>query len=335
VVDFISQTDIDSILQGTSVSALARPAQVEAETYNFLRPHRISKHRRSTLNVIYSRFAVALQALLSSRLRQISDVTVASVEQATFSEFIMSLSTPCSAFLYDLGDGSGFQGVLDLGNNLAYHLIDRMFGGPGSTRDLNRPLTQLEHLVLKGVVEHALTYFSEAWQDHWALKPKIVGFESMPDQLAVASRADNVLVVNIDVKTPGFSGLLTICLPLIALEGFLQEKRAIVTRSAHTTEAERQAARSAVETSVRAAQVPISARFPVFTMRARDVAALQVGQVIHTGYALDVPIEVHVNDRQRFLAAPGQVRKAAGIRITEVIPIDHAEGKVRMRARVI
>ncbi|HEU4587362.1 MAG TPA: FliM/FliN family flagellar motor switch protein [Gemmatimonadales bacterium] len=335
MVDFISQNDVDSILSGSSVGTPKGGPPVEAETYNFLRPHRISKDRRSTLHVIYGRFAVALQSLLTSRLRQLSDVSVASVEQATFGEFIMSLNTPCSAFLFDLGDGSGFQGVLDLGNELAYQLIDRMFGGPGISRDLNRSLTPLERLVLKGVVDHALGYYGEAWHDHLPIKPKQVGFESIPDQLAIARREDNVLVANIDVKTPGFTGLLTVCLPLIALESFLQEKRATITRGARSSEAERQAARAAVDSSIRAAQVLLTARFPVFSMRARDVAALQVGQVIRTGYALDVPIEVQVSGRRRFLAAPGRVRNTAGVRITAVIPAGQAEGKVHVRAKVI
>lgn len=335
MVDFISQNDVDSILSGTSAGTPNGPPPVEAETYNFLRPHRISKDRRSTLNVIYGRFAVALQSLLTSRLRQMSDVSVASVEQATFGEFIMSLGTPCSAFLFDLGDGSGFQGVLDLGNDVAYQLIDRMFGGPGNSRDLNRPLTPLERLVLKGVVDHALDYYGEAWHDHLPIKPKQVGFESIPDQLAIASREDTVLVANIDVKTPGFTGVLTLCLPLIALESFLQEKRATITLGVRSTEAERTAARAAVEASIRSAQVLLTARFPVVSMRARDLATLQVGQVIRTGYALDVPIEVHVSGRRRFLAAPGQVRNTAGVRITAVIPASQAEGKVHVRAKVL
>ena len=55
-----------------------------------------------------------MQALLSSRLRLPTDVTFGSVEQATFGEFIMSLGNPCAAFVFDLGGGAEFQGVLDL-----------------------------------------------------------------------------------------------------------------------------------------------------------------------------------------------------------------------------
>jgi flagellar motor switch protein FliM len=334
MADFINQTDVDSILRGSSTAAPVEAA-VEAIPYNFLRPHRISKDRRSNLTNIYSRFAVSMQALLSSRLRIPTDVSIAGVEQATFGEFIMSLGSPCAAFVFDLGNNTGLQGVLDLGIDLSYQLIDRMFGGPGGAGTVNRPLTQLERLVLKGVADRILGVLGECWQEHHPLAPSHVGFESEPDALQIASREDNVLLTNVEVKAGEFAGLLTICLPLMGLEAFLQEKRSAGTRVGRP-EAERIVSRANVEQSLRVASLPVSARFPLFSMRAGDVAGLGVGQVIHTGYALDVPLEVHVNGRRRFLGAPGRVRRAMGVRITHICAARQAEPAGRTgRARVV
>jgi flagellar motor switch protein FliM len=285
---------------------------------------------------IYTRFAVSMQALLSSRLRLPTDVTVGSVEQATFGEFIMSLGNPCAAFVFDIGGGSEFQGVLDLSIDLSYQLIDRMFGGPGGARDVNRSLTQLERLVLKGVADRALAFLGEVWEESLPMAPAQIGFESMPDALQIASREDNVLVTNIDVRAGDFSGLVTVCLPLIALETFLQEKRTAGTRMARISDVERRANRTNVEHSLRVASLPIAARFPLFSMQTRDLAALEIGQVIHTGYPLDVPLEVHVNGRRRFLGLPGRVRRAMGVRITTTIPSGQPEPTGRgARARVV
>jgi flagellar motor switch protein FliM len=335
MADFINQTDIDSILSGVGGASDVAETVIEAVPYNFLRPHRISKERRSTLNNLYARFAVSMQALLSSRLRLPTDVMIGSVEQATFGEFIMSLGNPCAAFVFDLGNGSGLHGVLDLSIDLSYQLIDRMFGGPGGARDVNRPLTQLERLVLKGVADRALVLLGEVWQEHHPLEPTQVGFESMPDALQIANREDNVLVANVDVRAGDFSGLLTVCLPLVALEAFLQEKRG-GARATRISDVERKANRNTIEDTLRVAALPVSARFPLFSMRARDVAGLSVGQVIHTGYPLDVPLEIHVNDRRHFLGMPGQVRRAMGVRITHCCPAGQVEPAGRkMRARVV
>jgi flagellar motor switch protein FliM len=307
--------------------------------YNFLRPHRISRERRSTLTNIYTRFAASAQALLSSRLRLPTDVTVSSVEQATFGEFIMSLGNPCASFVFDLGNGTGLQGVLDLGIDLSYQLIDRMFGGPGGpggASGVSRPLTHLERLILKGVADRILGFLGECWHDHHPLAPAQVSFESMPDALQIASREDTVLVTNVDVRAGEFSGVITICLPLMALESFLQEKRSAGPRIGRVGDAERQQFRANLEESLRVATLPVSARFPLFAMQARDVAGLSVGQVIHTGYALEVPLEVHVNGRRRFLGAPGRVRRAMGVRITHICAPRQAQPAGRTgRARVV
>ena len=340
MADFINQTDIDSILRGAGTPSTA-PEVVDVQAYNFLRPHRISKDRRSTLTNIYTRFAVSMQALLTSRLRLPTDVTVGSVEQATFGEFIMSLGNPCAAFVFEVGGGSGFQGVLDLSIDLSYQLIDRMFGGPGTReasagRDVSRALTQLERLVLKGVADRTLGFLGEVWEEHLPMAPVQVGFESMPDALQIANREDNVLVTNIDVRAGEFSGLLTLCLPLVALESFLQEKRATGARTARVSENDRQIFRGNLERSLRIASLPVTARFPLFSMLTRDVASLEVGQVIHTGYPLDVPLEVQVNGRRRFLGLPGRVRRAMGVRITTAIPAGMPEpGSRNARARII
>lgn len=335
MIDALNQKDIDALLKGAMPVAAPAPS-VEVLPYNFLRPPRISRDRRATLGGIYGRFAVAMQGLLSSRLRLPMDVVVGSVEQATFGEFLLSMGNPCAAFVFDLGDGQQSQGVLDMSTELSLYIVDRMFGGPGEVRSADRPLTQLERLLLKSIADRALGFLGEVWHDYLPLDPVQTGFEAVPDALQIASKEDNVLVANIDVRGGQFAGLMTVCMPLHALELFLQEKPAAVRQAARANPAEQAANRTNLEASLRVANLPVAARFPIFTMRARDVAALSVGQVIHTGFPLDVPIEVQVNGRRRFLGVPGQVRGGMGIRVTTVLPAGQAEPKERaMRARVV
>jgi flagellar motor switch protein FliM len=313
----LSQKDIDSLLKGTPAFAMpVRTGGVEVVPYNFLRPPRISRDRRATIETIYSRFAVSVQQLLSSRLRVPTDVVVNSVEQATFGEFVLSLGNPCAAYIFDLG--SSISGVMDLGTDLSFFLVDRMFGGPGdSDKPMNRALTPLERLAVKGLTDRALQFLGEVWQDYVAFLPVHVAFESVPEALQLASKEDNVLVANIDVKTAAFSGLMTICIPLLALETFLQEKPAAVKQAHRPNSVEAVANRAQLERTLRFAKLPIAARFPVFRLRARDVATLKVGQVISTGFSTDTPLEVHVNGRVRFRGVPGQVKRSMGVRVTQ------------------
>ncbi|HMV34205.1 MAG: FliM/FliN family flagellar motor switch protein [Gemmatimonadales bacterium] len=325
MADVFSQKDIDSLLKGATPAVVPDQA-VEVIPYNFLRPPRIAKDRQALLNGIYQRIAVSLQALFSSRLRTSVDVVLSSVEQATFAEFIFSLATPCAAYVYELGDKIGGQGVLDLGTDFSYHLIDRLFGGPGEAQDIKRPLTLLERAVVRGVADKVWGLVEEAWADHLAFQPAYTGFESSPDALQIANREDNVLVSNIEVRSGPFSGLITMCLPLLSLESFLQEKPTRHFHTVKTSPAEREAARHHIEEALRAARLDVRARFPMFQLRARDVGRLEVGQVIHTGHSSDVPVELHVRGQRRFLGVLGQSRRYVGLRISNVLHSQRPEG---------
>ncbi|MEO8633734.1 MAG: FliM/FliN family flagellar motor switch protein [Gemmatimonadales bacterium] len=335
MADVFSQADIDSLLKGSTSGGMV-PGAVEVIPYNFLRPPRIAKDRQALLNGIYQRIAVSLQSMLSSRLRTAIDVTLSSVEQATFAEFIFSLATPSAAYIYQLGDRVGGQGVLDLGSDFSYYLIDRLFGGPGEAQDMKRALTQLERGVVRSVADKTWGVVAEAWADHLTFTPVYNGFESSPDALQVANREDNVLVANIEVRAGGFSGLMTMCIPLLALEAFLQEKP---TRHSHTVRAsasEREATRQILEQALRGARLDLRARFPLFHLKAREVGNLEVGQVIHTGHPSDVPVELLVRGQRRLLGTLGQSRRYVGLRVTHFLNSQRSEGLPRIvRGRVL
>ncbi|MDZ4862005.1 MAG: FliM/FliN family flagellar motor switch protein [Gemmatimonadota bacterium] len=335
MADVFSQKDIDSLLKGSAPSGVPQAA-VEIIPYNFLRPPRIAKDRQALLNGIYQRIAVSLQAMFSSRLRTAVDVTLGSVEQATFAEFIFSLATPCAAYVYQLGDRVGGQGVLDLGSDFSYYLIDRMFGGPGEATDMKRGLTLLERSVVRGVSDKVWGIVAEAWADHLAFAPAYGGFEASPDALQVANREDNVLVANIEVRAGSFGGLMTMCIPLLTLEGFLQEKPTRHSHAVRASAGEREVTRGILEQALRGARLDLRARFPLFQLKAREVGQLEVGQVIHTGHPSDVPVELLVRGQRRLLGTLGQSRRYVGLRVTHVLNSQRSEGLPRIvRGRVL
>lgn len=328
--DSLTQREIDAILLKTTPVPLAPALQDDVVPYNFSRPPRVSKDRRATLESIYARFALSLQGLLSSMIRAPLDVVVGSVEQAMFSEYILSLGTPCASYVFDLGDRMNTQGTIDLSTDFAFHLVDRLFGGPGDPQSLQRPLTLLEQAVVRNVTDRALSLLREAWQDQLAFAPQVVGFESNPEMLQITSREDNVLVTNLEIRSVSFNGFIALCLPMAALESFLAEK---TTSRPHSRQsgAEAAASRALAEDNLQHAHVRVVARFPTVWLSARQLGELVPGHVLHIGHAADEPIEVQVNERLRFLGALGQVRRQLGLRVTERIHKPAAERPVQSR----
>ncbi len=276
----------------------------------------MSRDRQATLESVYGRFALALQAALSSRLRVTSEVFVSSVEQTTFAEFTVSRANPCAAFVFALRQDSASFGVIDLGVELAYYMVDRLFGGPGDPTDIKRPITNLERLLIGGLTEKFLGMLAEAWDGILPLAPANVTFESIPDTIQALNVEDHVLVANVEIRCGQFAGTIAICLPLKALEGFLQEKSARL-HGATPSEALRQQARGRIEKAVRNASLPVSVRLPAFTMRTRELAFVESGKIIYTGHSIDTPVEVHVCSERRFVGTMGRVRRQLALQVTQ------------------
>jgi flagellar motor switch protein FliM len=328
--DSLTQREIDAILQKTTPVPLAPVMSDDVVPYNFSRPPRVSKDRRASLESIYTRFALSLQALLASMLRTPLDVVVGSVEQAMFSEYILSLGTPCSSFVFDLGDRLGSQGTIDLSTDFAFYVLDRLFGGPGEAQTIQRPLTLLEQAVARNVTERALGLLRDSWQDSLTMAPQVVSFEANPEMLQITSREDNVLVTNLEIRSVTFNGFIALCLPMSAIESFLQEKGATRTHARHS-DADIASNRAVAEAGLQHAHVDVVARFPTMWLTARQLSELAPGKVLQTACAADESVEIYLNERLRFMGAMGQVRRQLGLRLTDRVQKPAAERQVQSR----
>jgi flagellar motor switch protein FliM len=259
-------------------------------------------------------------------------VVVASVEQVTFGEFVMALSEPCAAYVIDLGEKVGSQAAVDVGTSLAQHLVDKLFGGPGEAFGTSRALTDLEQMVLKTIIERVMNYYQEAWGDYLPLQPTTVGFEGMPGTLQVASRDDNVLIANFEIKTGPETGMLTICVPLIALESFLQEKSGKTVGGQRSRIEDREATRRQVERTLRQVGVSMTARLAQFGLAGSEVSALRPGRVLLTPHHAEAEVELQINGQPRFECRIGQHRGHYGLRISQptdgAVTARHSKGRL-------
>ncbi len=331
MADTLSQKEVDSLLHGHTRGAT--PALAEVVPYNFVRPSRVSKERQATLEAVFTRFAVALQALLTSRLRTPMDVTITGVEQMTFNEYVLSLPSPCSTFVFRANDRTGSLGGLDLGSELGFLIVERLFGGFGDGAVQRRAHTALEQAIVRGVADRALALLRDAWAGHVEMSPENSHFESNPAMLQFTGREDNVLVTTLMARSDAAGATLTVCLPMAVFEAFLQELNAAGTAG---NPAEPGSHRAALAAPLQQARVTVHARLPLFTLSTRAVAGLEPGQTLHTGHPVDAPIEVHVNGRLHHLGVLGQLRRYIGVRLVQPVtnapadrPVPAREGRVQ------
>lgn len=317
--DSLSQADLDGMLAGTGGgSAAGSNAPMDVQLYDFRRPARLSKERMRTLEAMYERMVKELESWVLARVRGDVTVQLQSIEQFTFADFSLSLPAPCSTFIFDIGE-SGHQGVIDIGPEFGFYVIDRSFGGTGEGTAPVRVLTPIERLALRTVAERVTQLLEDAWRDVSPMALTLSGFESTPEMLQVASREDSMLVANIEVTAANQSSLLLVCLPFAALEQFLSGNGPARAAAAPPNTAARAAAAAKSEAALREMPVPVSVRLPQFQMRLDELARLDVGTIIPTGLPTDARLIVRAGNEERFVGQAGRVSGMLAVRIVDAI----------------
>ncbi len=317
----LSQSDIDALLGGGGTSAkapeLSIAAPAPAELYDFRRPRHVSKERLRTLEAMYERLVKSLEAWLIGRVRKQVELRLQSVEQFSFGEFTLSLPTPCASFGFDILNIEGQQGVIDVGHEFAYLLVDRFFGGGGQPASMHRALTPIERLAVRTVVERISVLLAETWQDYVELQLDITTFESVPDMVQGTGRSDPVLVANIEVAIGNETSMLLLCLPLAVLDKFFSSAEQQRVKEMTGSEAERNATRRLTETALRATHAEVAARLPAFPMQLRQLLNLPPGSVLTTGLSTDTPLELHIGGHPRFTASAGRLGNTMAVRLLD------------------
>lgn len=310
-----SQSEIDRLLDS---SKRGSTAATDVQLYDFHRPARLSKERLRTLEAMYERLVKNLEGWLISRVRGQIEIRLQSVEQFSFREFTLSLPTPCASFVFDISS-TGQKGVIDIGQEFAYFLIDRLFGGEGQGRMPLRSLTPLERMAVRSIADRVSALLQEIWQDHVPMDLQISGFESSPDILQAANREDPVLVANVEITAGNATSLLLICMPFAVLDKFFassgQQRHALPVGN----DVEREAARLRSESALRMTQVPLYVRLPQFQLSMRDIAKLQVGSVVPTGIPKEARLIVRAGTQERFIGSAGRVGGHLAVRILDAV----------------
>ena len=104
----LSQDEIDALLTTVSTGEADTAEAINYDdeklrsvvAYDFKHPNRVSKDQIRTLENMHDNFAGHFGSALSTVLRTIADVDLVSVDQITYSEFIMSLVTPSCTYTF-------------------------------------------------------------------------------------------------------------------------------------------------------------------------------------------------------------------------------------------
>ena len=257
--------------------------------YNFRRPDRVSREQMHSLQFLHDRFARNVATSLSAYLRTVVELSVVSVEQGSYAEFLTSVSDPTAFYALSINP---FQelGALEITPPVAFAMIDRMLGGGGRIVSFNRALTEIEQNVIDSVVKLVLAGLTETWKPIVDLTFGIRARETRPQMLRVSAPNEVVVMIVFDIKVSEARGTISLCIPSDIVEQ-------VGASFAHVWKRQRRdltdQERAWLLASLGAVPVPVVPLIHT-KLSANDVLALQVGDVLSLALPVAHAIDLQV-----------------------------------------
>ncbi|MCC6962967.1 MAG: flagellar motor switch protein FliM [candidate division Zixibacteria bacterium] len=316
----LSQDEIDALLSTVSSTEdidsklkSADDASRSIVAYDFKHPNRVSKDQIRTLESLHDNFAGHLGSSLSAIQRAMVDIELVSVDQITYSELIMSLVNPSNVFTINLEPLEG-RCLIDFNPTLAFLFIDRMFGGVGRILESERELTGIERAVLSKIARNVFKELERTWTSVIKLQVRQHSFETNPQFVQIVPPGETVIVIGMQVKMLGNSGLLTICYPYVTLEPIMKDLIGN-TWVDQSKKGDYEESRQLNINNLQDVTADVAAQLGTATLTVRDFMNLKLGDVIQLDQRIAEPLEISVRGRKKFLARPGIVGKKMGIQV--------------------
>ena len=253
---------------------------------------------------------------LSAYLRAVTEVSILSVEQFTYSEFLMSLPDPTAFYAVSMRPLEGLA-ALELNPAVAFTMIDRMLGGSGRGVLVNRGLTEIEQNVTDAVVKLLLEQLTETWRGIVDVQFRISGRETRPQMLQVAAPNEVVLLLGFEIRIGDTRGVLNFCIPAAAIEAVSGS----FTRTWQRTKRQpTPAERSALHENLARLTMNVAAMIDT-TLSAGEFSRLRCGDVIALEHPVGLALDVRVNGKTKFKAQPQVHGRGAALAIEDVVTI--------------
>lgn len=320
--EVLSQNEIDSLLAALStgeldVDEMQNEPERQVKNYDFKRPAKFSKEHLRTMEIIYEHYGRLLSTNLPVYLRKNVQVTVASSETVTFSEFTNALSNPVILGIVNFQPMNG-NILVELTSKLGFAMIDRMLGGKGEPLDKNREFSEIELSIVEKMMVVCVQLMREPWKNVIDIEPMIERIETNAQFAQVIAPSDMVAIIMLNVKIGDVEGYMNICLPYFTLEDIMDKLNTKYWYSTMQSESDERY-QEYIESLIRRVDIPLKAVLGKTSICVNDFVNLQCGDVIRLDSKVNDDLNIYVGNIKKFTALPGANDDKYAVRVTTVV----------------
>ena len=261
-----------------------------------------------------STFGRQATTVLTTGLRALSVLSLVQVDEMSYDEYLSGLAEASVSAVLSLEPLQG-KALLSIDLDTLLVMIDHLLGGNGTESQPERPLTDIEQMLVRHIFTRVLRELSYAFEAIAVTKPSLLTLESNAQFVQAAAPTDPVVVARMQLAVGERTSSADLCLPYAMLAPALEA----VNQSADRGEKLRQRSAAAARTTQRLndVEVDVSIRFDPIQLPSSQIGQLAVGDVLDLGHRTSKPLSITSATSTFAIAVPGASGKQLAALIVE------------------
>jgi flagellar motor switch protein FliM len=291
-----------------------RRPRPEARSYDFRRPVRLAREDAHLLKVAMQTFGRQATTVLTTGLRALSVLSLVQVDEMSYDEYLSGLAEQSVSAVLTMEPLQG-KALLSIDLDTLMVMIDHLLGGNGTEKQPERPLSDIEQMLVRHIFSRVLRELSYAFETITVTKPALLALESNAQFVQAAAPTDPVVVARMQLAVGERTSSADLCLPYAMLAPALEA----VNQSADRGEKLRQRSVAAARTTQRLndVEVDVSIRFDPIQLPSSQIGQLAVGDVLNLGHRTSKPLSITSATSTFAIAVPGASGKQLAALIVE------------------
>ncbi len=272
--EFLSQEEIDMLLQSLGKEEEEKEEEVSYRTFNIDELERISPTRLVKLEQVINTWIANATPELRGMIFNLDSISLSEVKTEKISDFVLQIPLPAAIALLNV-EALGGRMYMVMDTRLIYTVISIIFGGPAQPYKVEgKSFTKFELKVISNLVDILVKHLNNAWLELVGEGSiEFAGFEDNPRRLITVSRNEIVIVATLKVEIEGFQGYIYLAIPMKTIEPIRDILR--------TAETESSDFKDVIWSNLLSTPVLLEAVLPELSMSVGEIVELKEGDVIN------------------------------------------------------
>lgn len=325
--EVLTQAQIDEMLKSVSTgqsSVEIAHKERRFKEYDFRAPKKFTKEQIKILDAIFESYARLLSSYFTSILRIYSRVSLITIEEQKYNEFNNALPDYVIMGIVDLGakhdDLSDTSVIIQLSNSLTFSMIDRLLGGKGEYKDVDRDFTEIELSIMNTILKNMVSLMKEPWISHVELHPVLQKIETNSRVAQIIDYDETVIIVMLEVEINAAKSIVTVCMPALDLDAIIQKFSAQNIKAVKKLDAAREKEKKdTILDGLNTSSLDIKAVLGEVTLDMHEVLTLRVNDIIPLNKSIDSNVVLEIGESAWFDGKLGLVNGKKAVKIDNVM----------------